>query len=485
MALHKLTIHEAHELLQGKEISSEELTKALIDRIKSVDDKVKAYISIDEEGVLKASREVDERDNYENLLSGIPVAVKDNICTKDIKTTCASRMLENFIPPYDATVMKKLKGCNSYVLGKTNMDEFAMGSSTENSAFFVTKNPWDLERVPGGSSGGSAAAVAANECIFSLGSDTGGSIRQPASYCGVVGLKPTHGRVSRFGLVAHASSMDQIGPITKDVTDCAIVLKAIAGSDSLDFTSSDLPVADYLATLKDGVKGLKIGIPMEFLGTSVQAEVKDAVLKAAKVFEQQGAICEETSLPYTEYALWAYYIISAAEASSELARYDGIRFGYRAKEYKDLNDMYKRNRGEGFGPEVKRRIVLGTYLSTDKYYEKYYEKALKIRTLIKDSFKRAFGKYDFLITPTVPTVAFKLGEEVDDPLKMYMNDLCTTPVNLANLPAITVPCGFFEGLPMGLQIIGRAFDETSILKAAYTFEQNTDFHKQEIVWREG
>lgn len=485
MALHKLTIHEAHELLSKKDISSEELTKTLIDRIKSVDGKIKAYVTVDEEGAIKVSREIDEKGEYPKLLSGIPVAIKDNICTKNIKTTCSSKMLENFVPPYDATAMKKLKEYDSILLGKTNMDEFAMGSSTEKSAFFPTKNPWNLERVPGGSSGGSAAAVAADECIFSLGTDTGGSIRQPASYCGLVGLKPTYGRVSRFGLVAHASSMDQIGPITKDVTDCAIVLDAIAGEDYLDVTASDLPVGDYSKTLRDGVKGAKIGIPKELLGETVNSDVREAVLKAAKIFEEQGAICEETTLPSTEYSLWAYYIISAAEASSNLARYDGIRFGFRAKEFEDLTDLYKKSRGEGFGPEVKRRIVLGTFLSSDKYYDEYYLKALKIRTVIKEEFKKALGKYDFLISPTVPGVAFKIGEEIDDPLKMYMNDLCTTPVNLANLPAITLPCGFSEGLPIGIQIIGRAFDEASILKAAYAFEQNTEFHKREIVWREG
>jgi len=485
LALHELTINEVHKLLQKREISSEELTRDIIKQIKNVDNEIKAFVTLDEEGAIEASRKIDKNGEYKGPLSGIPVAVKDNICTKNILTTCSSKMLENFIPPYDATVIKKLKEQSSFVLGKTNMDEFAMGSSTEKSALFATKNPWDLERVPGGSSGGSAAAVAADECIYALGTDTGGSIRQPASYCGLVGLKPTYGRVSRYGLIAHASSLDQIGPITKNVADCATVLEEIAGEDKLDVTSSSLPVGNYSDILKDGIKGAKLGIPKELLGESVDPDVREAVLKAAKTFEELGAICEETTLPNIKYAIWAYYIISAAEASSNLARYDGIRFGYRAEHFEDLTDLYKRSRGEGFGPEVKRRIILGTFLSSEKYYDEYYLKALKARSVIKQDFDKIFDKYDLLITPTVPTVAFKIGEEIDDPLKMYMNDLCTTPVNLANLPAITLPCGFSEGLPIGLQIIGRAFDEANILKAAYTFEQNTDFHKMKNARREG
>ncbi|HHW01600.1 MAG TPA: Asp-tRNA(Asn)/Glu-tRNA(Gln) amidotransferase subunit GatA [Thermoanaerobacterales bacterium] len=477
MELHKLTIHEAHELLKKKEISSEELTKALFERIKNVDDKVKAFITLDEERALLVSRNADKKGDFSHPLTGIPAAVKDNICTKDLKTTCSSKILANFVPPYDATVSSKLKTRDVVVLGKTNMDEFAMGSSTENSAFFATRNPWDLERVPGGSSGGSAAAVAADECIFAIGSDTGGSIRQPAGYCGVVGMKPTYGRVSRFGLVAYASSLDQIGPITKDVTDCAIVLNAIAGHDEMDSTSADIPVPDYTESLKPDVRGMKIGIPKEYMGEGIDAEIRDAVMEAARTFEKMGAFFEEISLPHTEYALWAYYIIAPAEASSNLARYDGIRYGVRAKEYDDLIDLYKKTRSEGFGAEVKRRIMLGTYALSSGYYDAYYLKAQKVRTLVKRDFDEAFKKYDFILVPTAPTVAFKIGENTDDPLKMYMNDVCTIPVNMAGLPGISLPCGFSGGMPIGLQLIGKPFDEPTILRAAYAFEQATDFHK--------
>ncbi|MDN5302859.1 MAG: aspartyl-tRNA(Asn)/glutamyl-tRNA(Gln) amidotransferase subunit [Thermoanaerobacteraceae bacterium] len=477
MELHKLTIHESHELLKKKEISSEELTKALFERIKNVDDKVKAYITLDEERALLKSREVDKKGDFSNPLTGIPAAIKDNICTKDLKTTCSSKILANFIPPYDATVSARLKTGDVVFLGKTNMDEFAMGSSTENSAFFATRNPWDTSRVPGGSSGGSAAAVAADECIFAIGSDTGGSIRQPAGYCGVVGMKPTYGRVSRFGLVAYASSLDQIGPITKDVTDCALVLNAIAGHDKLDSTSADIPVPDYTESLKPDVTGMKIGIPKEYMGEGIDAEIREAVLEAAKIFEKMGASFEEISLPHTEYALWAYYIIAPAEASSNLARYDGIRYGVRAKDYDDLIDLYKKTRSEGFGAEVKRRIMLGTYALSSGYYDAYYLKAQKVRTLVKRDFDEAFKKYDFILVPIAPTIAFKIGENTDDPLKMYMNDVCTIPVNMAGLPGISLPCGFSQGMPIGLQIIGKPFDEPTILRAAYAFEQATDFHK--------
>jgi aspartyl-tRNA(Asn)/glutamyl-tRNA(Gln) amidotransferase subunit A len=477
LELHKLTIHESHELLKKKEISSEELTKALFERIKNVDDKVKAYITLDEERALLKSREVDKKGDFSNPLTGIPAAIKDNICTKDLKTTCSSKILANFIPPYDATVSARLKTGDVVFLGKTNMDEFAMGSSTENSAFFATRNPWDTSRVPGGSSGGSAAAVAADECIFAIGSDTGGSIRQPAGYCGVVGMKPTYGRVSRFGLVAYASSLDQIGPITKDVTDCALVLNAIAGHDKLDSTSADIPVPDYTESLKPDVTGMKIGIPKEYMGEGIDAEIREAVLEAAKIFEKMGASFEEISLPHTEYALWAYYIIAPAEASSNLARYDGIRYGVRVKDYDDLIDLYKKTRSEGFGAEVKRRIMLGTYALSSGYYDAYYLKAQKVRTLVKRDFDEAFKKYDFILVPIAPTIAFKIGENTDDPLKMYMNDVCTIPVNMAGLPGISLPCGFSQGMPIGLQIIGKPFDEPTILRAAYAFEQATDFHK--------
>jgi len=484
LELHELTVHEAHELLKKKEITSEELINALFKRIENIDDKIKAYVTLDKEQALQVSHEVDQKADFKQPLSGIPVAVKDNICTEGLKTTCCSKMLQNFVPPYDATVLTKLKENNAILLGKTNMDEFALGSSTESSFFYPTKNPWDLERVPGGSSGGSAAAVAADECIYSLGSDTGGSIRQPASYCGVVGLRPTYGRVSRFGLAASASSMDTIGPVTKDVTDCAIVLNAIAGLDSFDPTSSDSFVPDYLKSLETELKDARIGIPKEFLGDSVDTDIKKAVLNAANVYEDLGCYCEEISLPHAKYALWAYYIIVSAEASSELGQYDGIRYGYRAEKYDDLQELYKKSRGEGFGIEVKRRIILGTYLCDAKHYDKYYLKAQKVRTLIKTDFEDIFDTYDFVITPTVPSTAFKIGEQIDDPLKMYMNDLCTTPVNLAGLPAMSIPCGFSEGLPIGLQIIGKAFDEGSILQAAYAFEQNTDYHKRQIKWKE-
>ncbi|WP_422444416.1 Asp-tRNA(Asn)/Glu-tRNA(Gln) amidotransferase subunit GatA [Thermoanaerobacterium sp. DL9XJH110] len=477
MELHRLTVHEAHELLKKKEISSEELTRALLKRIKTVDEKIKAYLTLDEEGALQSSRNADEKGDFDNPLSGIPAAVKDNICTKGLKTTCSSKILGNFVPPYDATVSAKLKSLNAVILGKTNMDEFAMGSSTENSAFFATRNPWDPNRVPGGSSGGSAAAVAADECLFALGSDTGGSIRQPAAYCGVVGLKPTYGRVSRFGLVAYASSLDQIGPITKDVTDCALVLNAIAGHDSMDSTSADVRVPDYTKSLVADVKGMKIGLPKEYMGEGVDPDVREAVLSAVKTFEKMGAVCEEISLPHTGYALWAYYIIAPAEASSNLARYDGIRYGVRARDYDDLIDLYKKTRSEGFGAEVKRRIMLGTYALSSGYYDAYYLKAQKVRTLVKKDFDEAFQKYDFIIAPTAPTVAFKIGENTDDPLKMYMNDVCTIPVNMAGLPGISIPCGFSGKMPIGLQIIGKPFDEETVLRAAFAFEQATDFNR--------
>lgn len=481
MELEKLSIHKVHELLRKKEITSEELTKVLLKRIEEIDGKIKAYVTLNSEEALERSCEIDEKGDFKEYLSGIPATIKDNICTKDLRTTCGSKMLENFIPPYDATAIKRLKEKDAFVLGKANMDEFAMGSSTENSYFFTSKNPWNLERVPGGSS--SAAAVAADVAIYSLGSDTGGSVRQSAAYCGVVGLKPTYGRVSRFGLAASASSLDTIGPVTKDVKDCAIVLNAISGLDTFDPTSSDTIVPDYLKSLETKPEGAKIGVPKEFLGDKVCEDVKSAVLNAAKTFEDIGFICEETSLPNVEYALWVYYIIAAAEASSEMGQYDGIRYGHRAEHYEDLKDLYKKSRGHGFGIEAKRRIILGTYLSDTNNYDKYYLKAQKIRTLIKQDFEAALKKYDFLITPTTPTVAFKIGE-TNDFLKMYVNDMCTVPVNLSGLPAISIPCGFADGLPIGLQIIGKAFDEAGIMQVAYAFEQNTDYHKKQITWKE-
>ena len=409
-------------------------------------------------------------------LTGIPVAIKDNMCTKGIRTTCGSKILFNFVPPYESTVTSRLKEQGFVLVGKTNMDEFAMGSSTENSGFQITKNPWDPERIPGGSSGGSAAAVAADECIAALGSDTGGSIRQPASLCGVVGMKPTYGRVSRYGLVAYASSLDQIGPITKDVRDSALMLNVIAGHDPRDSTSAPVSVPDFTAVLGRDIKGLKIGIPKEYFIEGIDPEVSQAVREAIRTLESLGAIPVEVSLPHTGYAVATYYVLATSEASSNLARYDGVKYGFRA-EGKDLMDMYMKTRAQGFGAEVKRRIMLGTYALSSGYYEAYYKKAQQVRTLIKKDFEDAFGNVDVIVTPTCPTAAFRIGEKTADPLQMYLSDIFTISVNLAGVPAISVPCGFTSGnLPVGLQFIGRHFDEESILKIAYAYEQATDWH---------
>ncbi|GAE28176.1 aspartyl-tRNA(Asn) amidotransferase subunit A [Halalkalibacter wakoensis JCM 9140] len=408
----------------------------------------------------------------------MPIGVKDNIVTKGLRTTCSSRILENFDPIYDATVVQKLRGAQSITIGKLNMDEFAMGSSTENSAFQETKNPWNLETVPGGSSGGSAAAVAAGEVPFSLGSDTGGSIRQPAAFCGVVGLKPTYGRVSRFGLVAFASSLDQIGPITRNVEDNAYLLQSITGVDPMDSTSANVEVPDFLSALTGDVKGLKIAVPKEYLGEGVQEEVKQSVLDALKVLEGQGATWEEVSLPHSKYALATYYLISSSEASANLSRFDGVRYGYRTDNAENLIEMYKQTRAEGFGNEVKRRIMLGTFALSSGYYDAYYKKAQQVRTLIKQDFEKVFENYDVIIGPTTPTPAFKIGENTKDPLTMYANDILTIPVNLAGVPGISVPCGFKDGLPLGLQIIGKHFDESTVLRVAHAFEQATDYHTQ-------
>ncbi|OIQ62645.1 Asp-tRNA(Asn)/Glu-tRNA(Gln) amidotransferase subunit GatA [Neomoorella thermoacetica] len=480
MELYYLTAHELSDLLNRKEISSEEATAAIIDRIEAVDGRVQAYLTRTAEQALEQARAVDAaRARGETLgpLAGVPMALKDNLCTEGVRTTCSSRMLADWVPPYDATVVRRLKEAGAVMLGKLNMDEFAMGSSTENSSFFPTRNPWDLERVPGGSSGGAVAAVAAGEAYFALGSDTGGSIRQPASFCGVVGMKPTYGRVSRYGLVAFASSLDQIGPITRDVTDCALVLEAIAGHDPLDSTSADLPVPDYRSALKPEVKGLKIGVPREYFGAGMEPEVAAIVRRAIAKLEELGAVCEETSLPHTEYALPAYYLVAPAEASSNLARYDGVSYGLRVPG-KDIIEMYMNTRSQGFGPEVKRRIMLGTYALSSGYYDAYYLKALKVRTLIRRDFETAFEKYDLLATPTSPTVAFRLGEKAGDPLAMYLSDLCTIPINMAGLPALSLPCGFSQGLPVGLQLIGRPFAEATLLQAAYAFEQSTEYHRR-------
>ncbi|NLO89142.1 MAG: Asp-tRNA(Asn)/Glu-tRNA(Gln) amidotransferase subunit GatA [Clostridia bacterium] len=478
MEVTKMKAHEIHEMLKKGDIGVRELTEVFLDRIEKIDDKIKAYITVNREKALEQADRVDagiRKEENTDVLAGIPMALKDNICTKDINTTCSSKMLHNYKPPYNATVVEKLEEKGAVMLGKLNLDEFAMGSSTENSWFFTTRNPWDLERVPGGSSGGSAAAVAAGEAVYSLGSDTGGSIRQPAAFCGVVGLKPTYGRVSRNGLVAFASSLDQIGPITKDVKDCALVFQAITGFDPKDTTSVNTPVPDYEKILDDNIKGLRIGIPKEYFREGISSEVKDRIREAIDVLERLGAICEETSLPHTEYALPAYYIISTAEAGSNLARFDGVRYGYRNMDAEDLISMYSTTRSEGFGPEVKRRIILGTYALSSGNYDTYYLKALKVRTLIKQDFDRAWEEFDVLVTPTTPTTAFKMGEKTKDPVSMYVSDLLTVPANMAGIPAITVPCGLIDGLPVGMQIMAKPFAEDVLLKTAYAYECHRGF----------
>lgn len=481
MRLFLRTAHELHDLLIRKEISAEELNNSVFDRVESVEDKIGAYITRTREKALEQARAVDlQIRNGESIspLSGIPVAIKDNMCTDGVKTTAGSKILANFIPPYSATVVKRLDAAGASVVGKTNLDEFAMGSSTENSGFFTTRNPWDTGRVPGGSSGGSAAAVAAGEAVCALGSDTGGSIRLPASFCGIVGMKPTYGAVSRYGLIAYASSLDQIGPFARDVTDCALVLSAISGHDPLDSTSAKYPVADYTGFLKDDVRGMKMGVPEEYMAEGIDPEVRGVILKAMEKMESLGAVIEYTSLPHTEYALPTYYLIAPAEASSNLARYDGVRYGMRAKDAEDVIDMFMKTRSQGFGNEVKRRIMLGTYALSAGYYDAYYLKALKVRTLIKEDFDRAFEKYDLLLSPVSPTTAFRIGEKTDDPLQMYLSDICTISVNLAGIPGMSIPCGFAGGMPVGLQLMGKHFDEGTLLRAAYTFEQSTDYHKQ-------
>lgn len=480
MELYYFPVHELHDLLVNRQITAEELCRAFFERIDAVEDKLKAYVTITRENALARAKEIDRQiaaGEQIAPLAGIPVAVKDNLCTEGVRTTCSSKILYNFVPPYSATVINRLNQAGAVILGKTNLDEFAMGSSTENSGFFTTHNPWDLERVPGGSSGGSAVAVAAGEAAVALGSDTGGSIRQPAAFCGIVGLKPTYGAVSRFGLVAFASSLDQIGPLTRDVTDAALVMNVIAGHDPLDSTSAPGPVPDYTAYLQNGIKGLKIGVPKEYMGEGISPAVKQVIVEALAVLADLGAQIEETSLPHSEYALPAYYLIAPAEASSNLARYDGVRYGYRAEEAADVVDMFMKTRSLGFGPEVKRRIMLGTYALSAGYYDAYYLKALKVRTLIKQDFDRAFASYDVLLSPTTPSLAFKQGEKVADPLQMYMSDICTLAINLAGLPGISVPAGFADGLPVGMQLIGKPFDEGTLLRVAYTFEQNTEHHK--------
>ena len=473
------TIHEYAELLKQRKLSSVELTKQYLARIEKADAQIGSYITVCPDDALAAAGKADERiaRGEATLLTGIPVGIKDNICTEGITTTCASKMLYNFVPPYDATVTKRLKNEGAVILGKLNMDEFAMGSSTESSYFKKTKNPYDLTRVPGGSSGGSAASVSADLAPYALGSDTGGSIRQPAAFCGNVGLKPTYGLVSRFGLIAFASSLDQIGSFTKDVTDCAIVLNAIAGYDKMDSTSVDADKTDYTKALGLPLKGMKIGVPKQYLESGIQAEIREAVENAIKVYEMLGAECEECSLPLSKYALPAYYLISSAEASSNLARFDGIKYGYRAEEYHGLTDLYEITRSEGFGEEVKRRIMLGTYALSSGYYDAYYKKAQQVRGLIKRDFAACFEKYDVLLTPTTPTTAYKFGEK-SDPVAMYMGDICTVAVNIAGLPAISIPAGLDKkGMPIGIQLIANSFDERKLLTAAFAYERETGYEK--------
>ncbi|TDT58409.1 Asp-tRNA(Asn)/Glu-tRNA(Gln) amidotransferase subunit GatA [Fonticella tunisiensis] len=478
--MHKKTVHEIRDLLRRKEISSVELTKIALERINSIDDRLGAFISVYGEQALEAAKDVDRKiASGEELpdLAGIPTALKDNMNMKGTKTTCASRMLENFVSPYDAGVTERLKENGAVIIGKTNMDEFAMGSSNETSYFKKVRNPYDLERVPGGSSGGSAAAVASGEVYYSLGSDTGGSIRQPAAMCGVVGLKPTYGRVSRYGLVAFASSLDQIGPFTKDVEDCAIVLNAISGKDERDSTSADVKVEDFTKYLNRDIRGMRIGMPVEFFGEGISEDVRKIIIDAVEVFKSQGAEVKEISLPMSRYALEVYYILASSEASSNLARFDGIRYGYRAESYSDAVDIYTKSRSQGFGDEVKRRIMLGTYALSAGYYDAYYKKALQIRTLIINEFKEAYKNVDIILSPTSPTTAFKLGEKINDPLSMYLSDIYTVPVNIAGIPAISIPAGLSNGLPVGLQLMGNYFEEGTLLKAAHAFERATEHHR--------
>ncbi len=479
--LYKLTAHELHDLISAKQVTCREVTESVIERIRAIDDKVKSYVTVTDEIAFAAADATDKKiaaGEEVGALAGIPWAVKDNMSTTGVLTTCSSKILQNYKPVYNATVVDKINETGGVIVGKTNLDEFAMGSSTENSAFFATKNPWNLACVPGGSSGGSAAAIAADEAIVALGSDTGGSIRQPASFCGVVGMKPTYGRVSRYGLIAFASSLDQIGPITKDVTDCALVMNVISGRDAADSTSLDVPVPDFTRALIPDVKGMKIGVPREFFAQGVDPAVTEAVMKAVEVLAGLGAEHKETSFPMVEYGLPTYYIIAPAEASSNLARYDGVRFGHRSADSPDTISMFENTREEGFGDEVKQRIMIGTYALSAGYYDAYYLKAQKVRTLIRQHFERMFEEFDVLISPTSPVVAFGVGERTDDPFQMKLADVCTIPANMAGIPAISIPCGFANGLPVGLQIFGKSFDEETLLRVAYAYEQATDFHKQ-------
>ena len=481
MDITELTVHELEEKLKNKELTSYDITKAYVDRIEEKEKDVQAFVTTLTNEALEQAEKIDkakEANELEGDFVGIPIGIKDNICTKGVKTTCSSKMLENFVSPYDATVVEKLDNEKMINLGKLNMDEFAMGGSTEYSYFKKTRNPWNLNKVPGGSSGGSAAAVASNMVPWALGSDTGGSIRQPASFCGVVGLKPTYGLVSRYGLVAFASSLDQIGPITKDVYDSAMLLNIITGHDEKDTTSRKVEKKDYTKALKNDVNGIKIGVPKEFFGEGINEEVKEKLEEAIKVYKELGAEVEEFSLDIAKYSLATYYIIACAEASSNLGRFDGIRYGYRAKEFKDLKDLYRKSRSEGFGPEVKRRIILGTYVLSSGYYDAYYKKAQQVRTLVMNEFDKAFEKYDVILTPTSPTVAFDIGSKSNNPLEMYLADICTVSVNIAGLPGISIPCGVDKSnMPIGMQLIGNKFQEETILNVAYTFEQKIKFRE--------
>lgn len=473
-----LTAVELGKKIKNKEITVVEATTAYLDAMEERDKDINAFVSMDREGALKRAGEVQEKIDSGELtgpLAGVPVAIKDNMCINGMLTTCSSKILSNFKPTFTATAVEKLQAAGAVVVGKTNMDEFAMGSTTETSYYGETKNPWDLNRVPGGSSGGSAAAVAAEEIPYALGSDTGGSIRQPASFCGVTGIKPTYGRVSRYGLIAYGSSLDQIGPLAKDVTDCATILETICGKDDKDSTSVKEANDDFTAALVDDVKGMKIGIPRDYLGEGLEPEVKDAILTAAQKLEEKGAIVEEFDLSLVEYAIPAYYIIASAEASSNLERFDGVKYGYRTEEYTDLHNMYKKTRSEGFGAEVKRRIMLGSFVLSSGYFDAYYMKALRTKALIKKAFDKAFEKYDVILGPVAPTTALKLGDSLSDPIKMYLGDIYTVSVNLAGLPGISLPCGYdSNGLPIGLQLLGKHFDEKTIIRAAYAFECTMD-----------
>lgn len=479
MKLYDLTAHELAEKIAARDLSAREVTDAVLARIEATDTRVKAYVTVTADQARMQADAVDARlaaGETVSPLAGIPLALKDNLCTTGIETTCSSKILKGFVPPYNATVVEKLNAAGVVTVGKANLDEFAMGSSTENSGLFTTRNPWNLEAVPGGSSGGSTAAVAAGEAVWALGSDTGGSIRQPAAFCGVVGLKPTYGRVSRYGLVAFASSLDQIGPITRDVRDAALLLHAISGHDPLDSTSVNHAVPDYTKALTGDVKGMKLGVPKEYFAQGVEPAVADAVRKAIDQLVSMGAIAEEISTPYAEYALPTYYILAPAEASSNLARYDGVRFGHRTARATSHVDLFEKTREEGFGPEVKQRIMIGTYALSAGYYDAFYLKAQKVRTLIKRDFDRAFEKFDALITPTAPTVAFPIGQKSNDPLAMKLSDVLTIPANMAGIPAISLPCGFSNGLPIGLQLMAPAFGEEKLLKIAHAYEQTTEWH---------